>query len=129
MVTDCGLSYFDQNMHTTLIILFAIVCQEVFGSVQLVHSPRYSKARSATSAASDPAINVEIYKQCVTSHDIYNTPNIAPVAAQFVPPQPPIFKQKYSETEFRKALYENRIQPMLEAAQVSQSQMPSANLC
>jgi hypothetical protein len=78
-----------------------------------------SIASETSGSASDPAIYVEIYKQCVNSHDIFNTPNIAPVAAHFVPLQPLIFKTKYSETEFRKALYESRIRPMLQEAQVS----------
>jgi hypothetical protein len=97
-----------------LLVLCSIAYETVLGS-----SPRFSNVKSASSAASDPMINLQIFRQCVNNKDIFNISIIAKTAAPFVPLQPPIFKQKLSETKFREALYKKRILPMLSAAEVS----------
>jgi hypothetical protein len=71
----------------------------------------------SSAAATNSVINLPIFKQCIISRTDNNIPY---GISDFVAPQSSIFSANYAnETMFRKAVFEERINPWLVNAQVS----------
>jgi hypothetical protein len=71
----------------------------------------------SSAAATDSVINLPIFKQCIISRTDDDIPY---GIGDFVAPQSSIFSKDYdNETMFRKAVFEERINPWLVNAKVS----------